>query len=88
MKHGQGGGGSMPTLRAKRKRDEDLLLARILACIPTVSESVARALSDQFATLGALQEALKNRSAFPSVRLANGRSIGKARIERLALALA
>ena len=88
VKKGEGTGGPAPTLVAKRKRDEDLLLVRILMCIPTISENVARALSDHFGSLGALQQALKTPRDFPSVRISDRAVIGQARVKRLALALA
>ena len=85
---GEGNGGIAPTIASKRKRDEDLLLVRMLMCIPTISENVARALSEHFGSLGALQEALKQPRDFPPVRLSNRTVVGQARIKRLALALA
>ena len=88
MKKGEGVGGPAPTLVAKRKRDEDLLLVRILMCIPTISENVARALSDRFGSLGALQQALKTPREFPAVPISSRAVVGQARVKRLALALA
>ena len=88
VKKGEGAGGPAPTLVAKRKRDEDLLLVRILMCIPTISENVARALSDHFGSLGALQQALKTPREFPAVRISGRAVVGQARVKRLALALA
>ena len=67
----------------KRKRDEENVLFRMLACIPTISEAVARALVDRFDTLPALQMALRA-DDFPRVPFGNGEHcIGQARIATL-----
>ena len=78
-----------PTLGvAKRKRDEENVFVRMLMCIPSFSESVARAVASHFDTVGALREALQDLKSFPRIRVSSTAILGKARIQRLAAAFA
>ena len=76
-----------PTLGiSKRKRDEDHVFIRMLMCIPSFSESVARAIADHFGTVGELRTALQDLKSFPEIRINPSALLGKARIKRLAAA--
>lgn len=70
----------------KRKRDAepDLVFMRQLMIIPSISENVARKLLDQFGNLPELQKALQEKKKFPKIELDQKRSLGKARIDKLA----
>ena len=78
-------GVQMPAPMTKRKRDADknLVFLRQLMCIPSVSEGIAKKLQEQFGSLPALQEALADIDAFPSIRLNEKSCIGKARLQKL-----
>ena len=78
-------GVQMPAPMTKRKRDADknLVYLRQLMCIPSVSEGVAKKLQAHFDSLPALQEALVDIDAFPSIRLNEKSCIGKARLLKL-----
>ena len=52
--------------------------------IPSVSEHVANKLVDHFASLAELQKALIDNKKFPRIRLDDRKSIGKARVKKLA----
>jgi len=78
--HGVPSGLQAPVLTAKRKRDEDHVWVRQLMCIPSVSESIARALINQFGSLASLQLALRDLSTFPRVPLGD-RAVGRARLQ-------
>ncbi len=73
-----------PPLLSKRKREADkaLCTVRMLMCIPSVSEGVARKLLEHFGSLAALQRAIAS-DELPKVSLEGGRRLGKARITRL-----
>ena len=78
-----------PTLGiSKRKRDEDHVFIRMLMCIPSFSESVARAIADYFGSVGELRNALQDLKTFPEIRISPSALLGKARIKRLATAFA
>ena len=78
-----------PTLGvAKRKRDEENIFVRMLMCIPSFSESVARAVAEHFHSVGVLREALQDLTSFPRVRISSTAILGKARIKRLSAAFA
>ena len=78
--------GPAPTMISKRKRDEDTMFIRMLMCVPSVSENVARAIADHFGSLRSLVEALGDTSSFPEIRLSARTQLAKARVERLAAA--
>ena len=71
----------------KRKKDSILenIWIRQLACVPNISESIARAIVGHFGSLVALVEALKGSpEAFPNVVIhASGTKLGKARLNKL-----
>ena len=72
-------------LTPKRKRDAEAETCwiRMLTCIPSVSEMVAKALLKQFGTLAKVQSALVDLSTFPRIQL-NGRTcIGAKRLKTL-----
>ena len=78
-----------PTLGvAKRKRDEENIFVRMLMCIPSFSESVARAVAEQFHSVGCLRAALQDLKSFPRIRISSTALLGKARIKRLSAAFA
>ena len=78
-----------PTLGvAKRKRDEENVFVRMLMCIPSFSESVARAVASHFDSVGALREALQDPKSFPRISISSTAILGKARIKRLSAAFA
>ena len=60
---------------------------RMLMCVPSVSESVSRAIAEHFGSMPCLLEALRDTSPFPEIRLSARTKIGKARIRKLAAAL-
>ncbi len=72
-------------LTPKRKRDADTEICwmRMLTCIPSVSEMVAKALLKQFKTLANLQSALVDLSTFPRVTLNERTCIGVKRLKTL-----
>ena len=73
-------------LVSKRKKENSLenIWIRQLACVPTISESIAVAILQHFGTMSQLREALQDpRQNFPSVPLSRGTCLGKARIEKL-----
>ena len=69
--------------RRKQNAVEDIWV-RQLACIPTISDSIAAALIHHFGSLSALREALTDPASFPLVRLSRGSCLGKKRIAKLA----
>ena len=74
-----------PPLLSKRKRDADagVCSVRMLMCVPSISESVARKLLEHFGSIAALQRALSSDEPFPKVRLHDRVRLGKDRITRL-----
>jgi ERCC4-type nuclease len=72
-------------LTPKRKRDADseTCWMRMLMCIPSVSEMVAKALLKQFGTLANLQSALVDISTFPRIQLNERSCIGAKRLKTL-----
>ena len=82
--HGVPSGVVAPPSLSKRKREADKAMCslRMLMCIPSVSENVARKLLEHFGSLTALQRALQ-RDELPKVCLDGGRRLGKARVARL-----
>ena len=69
---------------SKRKRNEDdnVVFLRVLMCVPSISEAVARKLAEHFGNLAQLQEALRS-SKFPTIQLSGKTALGKARIAKL-----
>ena len=72
-------------LTPKRKRDADTETCwmRMLMCVPSVSEHVAKALLKQFGTLANLQSALVDISTFPRIQLNERSCIGAKRLKTL-----
>ena len=69
----------------KRKKDNTIenIWVRQLACIPLISEGIARAILVHFGSMRDLRDALQS-SVFPDVPIrASGGLLGKARIEKL-----
>ena len=56
---------------------------RMLMCVPSVSEMVAKALLKQFGTLANLQSALVDLSTFPRIQLNDRTCIGAKRLKTL-----
>ena len=56
---------------------------RMLMCVPSVNEHVAKALLKQFGTLANLQSALVDISSFPRVQLNERSCIGAKRLKTL-----
>ena len=84
------GGLAPPKLTSKRKRyeDADTVFLRILMCVPSISEGIARKLADHGGTLAQLQEALRSKEAFPRIQLNRKTTLGKVRVAKLAHHLA
>ena len=70
--------------KSKRQRDEETVWIRILMCIPSISERIARLLLEHLGNLRKLQEALNDIDSFPKIRLDERSCIGKTRIRMLA----
>ena len=70
---------------SKRKRNEDgnVVFLRVLMCVPSISEAVARKLADHFGSLVDLQEALRSTNKFPRIQLSEKTTLGKERIAKL-----
>ena len=70
---------------SKRKKDcsAENIWIRQLACIPTFSEGVARALMAHFGTMADLQRALRAPLEFPTVHVSPRLVFGKARLAKL-----
>ena len=83
------GGLATPCLsKRKRHEDKDTVLVRVIMCVPSISESIARRLAEHFGSLPALQDALRNTATFPRIQLTQKTTLGKARIAKLAEYLA
>ena len=72
-----------PLSKRKRHEDADVVFLRILMCVPSVSEAVARKLADHFGSLAGLQEALRSTNKFPRIQLSEKTTLGKARVAQL-----
>ena len=75
-----GGAPAAPLTKRKRDTDTHLIFQRMLQCIPSVSEGIARKITDIFPTIPDLQHALANVSTFPEIRLDEKRVLGKTRL--------
>ena len=73
-----------PQSKRQKTSEADSVFVRQLMCVPTVSERIARALTEHFANLESLQDALRNARTFPKVQIDEKRFLGKARISKLA----
>ena len=74
---------------SKRERDCDrkVCWTRMLMCVPSVSERIAKKLLDEYGSLPAIQTALQTPKTFKRVRLDDRFCLGKDRIQKLALHL-
>ena len=74
---------------SKRERDCDrkVCWTRMLMCVPSVSERIAKKLLDEYGSLPAIQTALQAPKTFKRVRLDDRFCLGKDRIQKLALHL-
>ena len=74
-----------PQTISKRKREESVenVWIRQLMCVPSVSETVARALLEEFGSLQKLQRALEGSEGMPRVRLGDRLCLGKTRVATL-----
>ena len=80
-----------PNLSSKLKRNEDAdtVFLRVLMCVPSISEAVARKLAGKFGSLPKLQEALRSTDEeFPRIQLSGKTFLGKARLAKLVRHLA
>ena len=73
----------MITKKRKRDANKDIVFARQLMCIPSISENVAQKLYEKFGNITKLQESLQNKSKFPKVALDDKHNLGKKRIDLL-----
>ena len=70
---------------SKRRKDNivENIWIRQIACIPTFSETIARALLTHFGSMGDLRDALRS-DRFPEVQInASGTVLGRARLKKL-----
>ena len=72
-----------PTSKRKRDADANTVMVRQLMCVPSISETTAKALAQHFRHLPALLEALRDPQKFPRVRLSDRACLGKRRVEIL-----
>ena len=72
-----------PLSKRKRNEDDNVVFLRVLMCVPSISEAVARKLAEHFDNLTQLQESLRS-SKFPTIQLSEKTALGKARIAKLA----
>jgi ERCC4-type nuclease len=78
-----GAAAPIPLTKRKRDQDKDMIYHRMLQCIPTISERIAKKISERFDTMPALQRALEHPNTFPTIRLDNKHCLGKARLRML-----
>ena len=72
-----------PASKRQREASPGTALVRMLCCVPSVSENVARKLKAEFGSLPALQRALSDEVPFRKIELGNGKFIGKDRLRHL-----
>ena len=74
---------------SKRERDceRKVCWTRMLMCVPTVSERIAKKLLDEYGSLPAIQKALQTPKTFKRIRLDDRSCLGKERIKKLVLYL-
>ena len=78
-----------PSAVSKRERDCDrrVCWTRMLMCVPSVSESIAGKLLEEYGSLPAIQKALQTPKTFKRIRLDDRSCLGKDRIKKLVLYL-
>ena len=72
-----------PTSKRKRDSDAKTVMVRQLMCVPSISETTAKALAEHFGKLPDLLEALRDPQKFPRIRLSDRACLGKRRVEIL-----
>ena len=75
-----GGAPAAPLTKRKRDSDAHLVFLRMLQCIPSISEGIARKIAEIFPTIPDLQRALSNMPTFPQIRLDQRHVLGKTRL--------
>ena len=70
-------------MTSKRERDASHVETRILMCIPSISENIARKLLEQFGSVSNLRAALSDLASFPVVQLNGKTKLGAARLRHL-----
>ena len=75
-----GGAPAAPLTKRKRDSDAHLVFLRMLQCIPSISEGIARKIAEIFPTIPDLQRALADMPTFPEIRLDQKRVLGKTRL--------
>ena len=75
-----------PLSKKKRNEDDNVVFLRVLMCVPSISEAVARKLAEHFDNLTQLQESLRS-SKLPTIQLSEKTTLGKARIAGLSMHL-
>ena len=78
-----------PPSVSKRERDCDksVCWTRMLMCVPTVSERIAKKLLEEYGSLPDIQKALQTPKTFKRIRLDDRSCLGKQRIKKLVLYL-
>ena len=78
-----------PSAVSTRERDCDrrVCWTRMLMCVPTVSERIAKKLLEEYGSLPAIQKALQTPKTFKRIRLDDRSCLGKERIKKLVLYL-
>ena len=80
-----------PSVSSASKRERDcerkVCWTRMLMCVPSVSERIAKKLLDEYGSLPAIQTALQTPKTFKRIRLDDRFCLGKERIKKLALYL-
>ena len=76
-----------PPSVSKRERDceRKVCWTRMLMCVPTVSERIAKKLLEEYGSLPAIQKAPQTPKAFKRIRLDDRSCLGKDRIKKLVL---
>ena len=82
-------GTTYPPAVSKRSRDGELKTCwvRQLMCVPSISERIAVKLIEEYGSMPAIQDALRDSRAFKRIRLSDHTCLGEARIKKLAFYL-
>ena len=78
---------SSPVSKRERDCEGKVCWTRMLMCVPTVSERIAKKLLDEYGSLPAIQKALQTPKTFKRIRLDERSCLGKDRIKKLVLYL-
>ena len=76
-----------PVSKRKRDADREACWIRQLMCIPSISESIARKLLEEYGTLPAIQRALADIKNFKKIPLNSRTCLGNARLQKLSFHL-